>query len=325
MGTYIDSKIITLTSQSATQKRNGTYLSNVLYEMGLFLKDEPDIIHRQVCLQSAQIPYSFYVINYTNSQFKYQLGSGTIFTSSIPVGNYTGNSLITALNTVLTGNGISLAITLSPINGCLTFTHLSSNFTFYDTTYSILQTLGFSESTNYTSTSFILTTPYALNLLGIKILQIRSTQMNMLNYSSIQGGITTLLATIPVSAVPFGMIEYTDKGQNRVTFTNPIIDSIDIEILDGETGNFINFNNQDWTITLCIYLTRLINPPNPAPNVFSGNSIFGLTIKDNQQTAEGGPSDRRPLEEPSKEDKQIAEPAPKPQNKDLQELTFLAE
>ena len=34
MGTYIDSKIITITSQSATQKRNGTYLSNVLYEMG---------------------------------------------------------------------------------------------------------------------------------------------------------------------------------------------------------------------------------------------------------------------------------------------------
>jgi hypothetical protein len=271
MATFVDSKIITLTSQSATVKRNGNYLSNVYYDMNAFIKDEPDIIHRQVTLQSAQIPYSFYVINYTNNQFKYQLASGTIYTSTIPVGNYTGNSLITALKTALTANSITLAITLSSINGQLTFTHATQNFTFYALKYSILPTLGFASGTDYTSASFTITTPFPLNLLGIKVLQVRSTVFNTLNYSSVSGGITTLLATIPVSATPFGMIDFTDKGQTRITFSNSEIDSIDVEILDGETGEFINFNNQDWTMTFCIYLTKVALPPLEPPSTILSN------------------------------------------------------
>jgi hypothetical protein len=315
MGTYIDSKVITITSQSATQKRNGTYLSNVLYEMGAFLKDEHDIIHRQITLQSAQIPYSFYVINYTNNQFKYRLGSGTIFTTSIPVGNYTGNSLITALKAALESNSITLTITLSSINGLLTFSHATTNFTFYNVTYSILQTLGFAENTNYTSASLTLTCPFPLNLLGIKVLQVRSTVLSMLNYSSVSGGITTLLGTIPVNATPFGMIEYTDKGQNKVTFSNTTLDEIDIEILDGETGNFINFNNQDWTMTFCIYLTRLIEPPAPKLNYFKGLPFDAIQ-----------PNSTEPIPEPIKQDiKAKGETIAVPENKDLQELNFLAE
>lgn len=271
MSTYVDSKIITLTSQSATVKRNGNYLSNVFYDMNAFVKDEPDIIHRQITLQSAQIPYSFYVINYTNNQFKYQVATGTIFTSTIPVGNYTGNSLITALKAAMTVNSVTLAITLSSINGTLTFTHLSQNFTFYDVKYSILPTLGFLKNTDYTSSSFTLTTPYPLNLLGIKVLQVRSSVFNTLNYSSVSGGITTLLATIPVSATPFGMIDFNDKGQTRITFSNSEIDSIDVEILDGESGEFINFNNQDWTMTFCIYLTKWASPPLEPPSTILSN------------------------------------------------------
>jgi len=308
MGTYIDSKIITLTSQSATIKKNGTYLSNVEYQLGPFVQDDKDIIHRQITLQSAQIPYSFYVINYTNNQFKYRLGSGTIFTSSIPTGNYTGNSLITALKSALTANSITLAIVLSSIDGKLTFTHASSNFTFYPLTYSILPTLGFATNTTYTSASFTLSGIYPLNLLGIKVLQIRSSLLTMGNYSSIQSGMTTLLGTIPVSCTPFGMIDYTDKGQNRITFSNSSLDAIDIEILDGETGEFINFNNQDWTMTLCVYLTRLIEPPEPQTNHFQGLSLSSL-----QQGTNGSPAPP-PLEKtPNKEP-----------NKDMQELQLLS-
>ena len=319
MGTYIDSKIITITSQSATQKRNGTYLSNVLYEMGAFLKDEPDIIHRQITLQSAQIPYSFYVINSTNNQFRYRLGIGITYTSTIPVGNYNGNSLITALKQALTANSITLTITLSSINGQITFTHASLNFTFLNVANSILPNLGFDDATNYTSSSLTLTAPRPLNLLGIKVLQVRSSVLNMLNYSSVSGGITTLLGTIPVNATPFGMIEYTDKGQNKVSFTNTNLDEIDVEILDGETGNFINFNNQDWTMTFCIYLTRLIEPPPPKLNYFKGLPFDSIQANSSEPIkpdikAQGRSQDFRKVEDQSI-----------PENKDIQELNFLAE
>jgi len=260
MTTYVETKIVALTSQSATVKYNSDFLSNVRYNLGTIYNNDDNIIHKQVQLLTAQIPYSFYVINDTNNQFKYQLGIATIFTSTIPVGNYDGNSLITALETALLANGIILAITLSSIDGRLTFTHASSDFTLYNVTYSILPVLGFLSGTNYTSTSFILTTPYSLNLLGIKTLQIRSSNLIMSNISSVQGGQTTLLSTIPVDCVPFGMMNYIDKGNHLMTIHNDSLDDLDIDLIDGESSNYINFNNQDWCITLAFHITKSIIP-----------------------------------------------------------------
>jgi hypothetical protein len=260
MTTYVETKIVALTSQSATVKYNSDFLSNVRYNLGTIYNNDDNIIHKQVQLLTAQIPYSFYVINDTNNQFKYQLGIATIFTSTIPVGNYDGNSLITALETALLANGIILAITLSSIDGRLTFTHASSDFTLYNVTYSILPVLGFLSGTNYTSTSFILTTPYSLNLLGIKTLQIRSSNLIMSNISSVQGGQTTLLSTIPVNCVPFGMMNYIDKGNHLMTIYNDSLDDLDIDLIDGESSNYINFNNQDWCITLAFHITKTLEP-----------------------------------------------------------------
>jgi len=309
MTSYIETKIVALTSQSATIKYNDSFLSNVFYALGSIFNNDGNIIHTQVQLLNAQIPYSFYVINYTNNQFKYQLGSATIFTSTIPVGNYNGNSLITALKAALTSNLITLTISLSAIDGKLTFTHASSNFTFYSLTYSILPILGFLSGTNYTSTSFTLTTYYPLNLLGIKTLQIRSSNLIMSNISSVQGGQTTLLSTIPVDCTPFGMINYADKGNNLMTIHNDSLDDLQIEIIDGENGEFINFNNQDWCVTLAFHVTRSYEPLNKTTMIDLKNnaSPFPLLAK---------------VEQKEKESKPL-EPLVKPESKDLQELNIL--
>ena len=66
---YIDTKIVSITSQSATIKFNSTFLSNLRYNLGTIVTRDPDIIHRQVQLLNAQIPVSFYVINSTNNEF----------------------------------------------------------------------------------------------------------------------------------------------------------------------------------------------------------------------------------------------------------------
>lgn len=257
MTTYTETKIITLTSQSATIKKNSTFLSHVQYGLGLFIKDEPDILHRQITLLSAQIPYSFYVINYTNNTLVFKIATNPTFTTVfIPVGNYNGNTLCAALKSLfLSALGLTVTCSLSSINGIITITSSTVDFSISSTS-TCLAILGFNSNTTYTSTSNVLTALYPLNLLGIKILQVRSSTLNMLNYSSVEGGITTLLATIPVSAVPFGMIDYVDKGDSKITFTNATLDELELEILDGESGQFINFNNQDWTMTILITLLR---------------------------------------------------------------------
>lgn len=251
---YVETRIISLTSQSATQRFNGEFQSNVYFNFGSIYLSSNDIIHKQVQLLNAQIPYSFYVINYTNNLFRTNL-LGSILTYTIPTGNYSANSLISALKTSL-GNPTGLSITISSIDGKMTFTY-TANFSIYNNfKYSIGNVLGFVNNNNYTSSSFILLSPNPLNLLGIKTLQVRSGNLIMNNVSSIQGGQTTLLTTVPVIAVPFGMIDYNDKSNNLMTIQNDSLDEIYLDIIDGESGEYINFNNQDWCITLAIHLTR---------------------------------------------------------------------
>lgn len=290
-GIYTDTKIVSLTSQSATIKYNGTFLSNLRYSLGSIVPKEPDIIHRQVQLLNAQIPVSFYVINYTNNQFRLKLGAGAFITYSVPVGNYTANSLISAMKTLV--NNANFNIVISTINGCLTFSFTAAMIIDNTITSSIGFVLGFASGT-YNDTAFSITAPHPLNLLGIKTLQIRSVNLVMNNISSVQGGMTTLLATIPVDAVPFGMIEYKDVGNNNITFYNDFLDDLEIEIIDGESGQYINFNNADWCITLAFHLIRKIPSQgtngSPATPPFSNYLAQGPSI-----SSEKGGLGREPL------------------------------
>ncbi len=318
MTTYTDTKIITLTSQSATQKRNGTYLSNIQFEMGQFLKDEPDIIHRQITLASAQIPYSFYVINETNNIYKGMVNLSNDYTCVIPTGNYTANSLCAFLNNYIAVVQLFPSITFSvnKINGKLSMKYPNPtddpNQSLMFRKESTCQDLfGYEKGIDYYGIqvfvsgglSYVeLLSPFALNLLGIKLLQVRSSILNMTNYSSVHNGITTLLQTIPVSCVPFGMIDYVDKGDNKISFSNRTLDELDIEILDGESGAFINFNNQDWTMTLTIHITKLLE----VPTLPTFKSITTTAVSDL-------PEKQADLEKPI---------AP---NKDIQELNLLTQ
>jgi len=278
MTTYTDSKIITLSSNSASVKYNSSFLSNVRFELSNLLKDEKDIMHRQICLQSAQIPYSFYIVNYTCDQFRIRnLSNSITYDYTIPVGNYNATSLITAITSAIATDFPSMVISLNKNNGILSFTN-NSNFTIYNNfQYSIGTILGISNSTNLTSTSNTLTLTYPLNLLGIKVLEVKSSILTLNNISSVSGGQSILLASIPVSAVPFGMIDYSDKGNNQMTFMNTSLDEIDILITDGETGEFVNFNNIGWTMTFIIHLLRTTQPIQ-SNNLFKGISLHSLEI-----------------------------------------------
>lgn len=311
MTSYVETKIVALTSQSATIKYNGNALSNLFYALGNVFSNDDNIIHTQVQLLNAQIPYSFYVINSTNNQFRYRLGIGTTYTSTIPVGNYNGNSLITALKQALAANSITLEITLSSINGKLTFTHASINFTLFSVENSILPILGFDDSINYTSSGLTLTSLYLLNLLGIKTLQVRTNNLIMSNISSVQGGQTTLLSTIPVDCTPFGMINYVDKGSHLMTIHNDSLDDLQIEIIDGESSNFIDFNNADWCMTLAFHITRTLEPIQ-RPTMRS----IVVAPTTSRIALETKPEETKPEEPPLEK---------KPESKDIQELNLLTQ
>jgi hypothetical protein len=270
MTTYIETRVISLNSESADIYKNGTYLSDMVFGFLGLLKDEADILHKQITLANAQIPVSFYIVNYTNNVFVFitnPLGVPVYTTITIPVGNYNSTTLITALYYAILPTGLSMLITISKLTGVLTFSS-TSNYGFRST--SVLTTanqiLGLNKASDLIASmdingNWIATLPFPCNLLGIKQLQVRSSILSMNNFSSNSRGQNTLLATIPVDSGAWGMINFLDTTGNNITFNNTTLDEIDIQIVDAETGKTINFWNSNWTMTLIIHLTRSIQIP----------------------------------------------------------------
>ena len=181
---------------------------------------------------------------------------------TIQVGNYNSTNLFSTITTAIFSiTSQTFNFSVSKITGLITITS-NTNFSLLSSS-TINKILGFKESTTYNATLigslYTLNGVYPMNLLGTKKLQIRSSILSMNNYSSNNGGLNTLLTTIPVNASPFGLIDYTSISNSLITFSNTNLDEIDISISDAEDNNLINFNNQNWTLTLAIYEYKKID------------------------------------------------------------------
>lgn len=247
------------TSRPATTDYATTYLSNMLFSFKGLLKEEPDILYSQVDIVNAQIPVSFYNINYTNNILKYSINGGSILTLTLTRSNYSTTSLIIQLKAQFLAAGYTFVISQDRPTGKLTFTHTAA-FAFYYSGSTALNVLGFSTTTNYSSTALSLTADYPTNLLGIKKLKFASVALSTNSVGSYNGASTSLIGTVPVNSVPFGVILFDNASGRKSFLRNNIIDEIDIQIYD-ENNRFINFNNVDWAITLAITTTRLFKMP----------------------------------------------------------------
>lgn len=248
MTTYIDTKLITLNSLYAV-KNNNSFNSDVLFETNGILVNQSNLEKVELSLLHAEIPASFYNINYTNNTLQIFI-SGSTVNLVIPVGNYDANTLITAIKTAL---GIpSFTITLSVINGVLTFTNPSSFTIFNNAQSKLAPILGFTAASNASVFSTLIAS-FPLNLLGIIRLNINSSQIISSNYTS-KSGSSNMLSTLPVDVASFGLILYENKSNVRQIIRNTDINQIDIQITD-QFGNLVNFNNQDWILLFALFIT----------------------------------------------------------------------
>ena len=271
MNSYTESKLINLSSESANQFFNNSYLSNVSFNTpGLLIKN-PLIARVEISVLHAEIPVSFYTINYSNSWFKYKIDTGPIINVQVQVGNYNANSLITELLTLI--NDANFTIIINKITGVIQFHHNKSFIIYTDNTYPIGKILGFNLNTSYTSTEtplYTLTALYPLNLLGIKKINISSQTLITNNFSSAIGT-TSLINSISVDQPPFGLIVYQNTGGAKFTLSNTDINKIDLALFD-EDFNYINFNNINWSILFSLYITYNI----PMITIPDGNLLPNL-------------------------------------------------
>jgi hypothetical protein len=251
---YVEQRIVILNSNNAV-KNNGDYNSDVVFNFTGILTDEPDIKEVQVSVQNAQIPMSFYNINVYNNILRITYNSVN-YTITLTRGNYNSNTLITEIVSQLAGQLITdITITISGVTGILKFVRAGSlNFTILSTG-TINKTLGFEIGTNYTTTLGVLSAPYPLNLLGILKLKITSLEISTYNFDSSVLGNLNVLATIPIEAGTFGLIQYDNFANIQSIIKNPSLDSFDLQIY-GDDGNLVNFNGIGWNIVLMFAITR---------------------------------------------------------------------
>lgn len=303
MNTYVETKLLSITSSSATIRNNGTFFSNVVFECNNFIKND-SIISLDVGIIHAEIPVSFYVINDYNNQFRFKLFNDPITTVSITNGNYNATSLIDALKIAI--NDTNFLITISKLTGKLTMTHNKSFIMYNNFTNSIGSILGFDTATVNNSVGssnpYTLTPPNMVNLLGAKKLNILSTELNTINYSSEVGSLS-MLSSIAIDQPAYGLIIYENKSGIRHNLKVKDINKVDIQIVD-EYHDFINFNNIDWSMLLCFYITR--------------ENQLVLKDLDMQNLVVSPPKPEQPT------DKNVSQPPEPPKSKDLSQLEFLS-
>ena len=95
MMTVDDTRYISLNTQHCIKKPSvgsginqyeSSFLSQVSFDFKDVLKDADDILYSHVDIVNAQIPVSFYLINYTNNTLSYKINNGVIQTMTIERG-----------------------------------------------------------------------------------------------------------------------------------------------------------------------------------------------------------------------------------------------
>jgi hypothetical protein len=209
---------------------------------------------------NAQIPVSYYIITASNNTFSY-VNLGIIETVVIPVGNYDANTLIVYMNSQLLINNLVFSINSS--TGKLTFSTTAANrdLVVYSSSQSSSYEIFGIGSTNLivagSPSGTIINFPYPLNLLGVKKISIKSTTLSITAFSSVNNNYTDTICTIPADQPAFGMLSYTNQNDlNKNILKQTVIDKIDIQLLD-ENQNYLDMNNLDWTITICLSNERV--------------------------------------------------------------------
>ena len=248
-----DMRFLNLNSSDATHN-NSTYLSDVKFNFRNILSDEVDIKYVTCGVLNAQIPVSFYTVNYTNDYLEFAIDGGITEYFTITRGNYNSNSLITELISQFSTLGYVFSITTSKTTGIMTFNYPTHNFEFFGTS-TLFKILGFVFGTDYSSLDSSLTADHPLNLLGVKRLKINSNALSTNVYDSHGTSLSSNIASIPVNVPAFGLIDYVNSSNAFPVLKAHTVTYIDIQIFD-EDNNLVNFNGINWTITVQLNIYR---------------------------------------------------------------------
>lgn len=221
---------------------NGSFKSKLLLQLPDLTFHNEIIETIYISIQHAEIPASWYNINYTNSNIIINN-----ITYQIPVGNYNANNLITALNVLFP----TYTITYSSITNRYTFSNSTAFTINNNSTSKYIIGLGDTDSTAiFNAGLYTLTLPYNVNFVSIARVNLKSDLFKFYNFN---GGDKSndLFLSIQVNTNINSMINYLNQTQIKFKVDDRNITSFILSLVD-DNGLFINFNNSDSYITFQI-------------------------------------------------------------------------
>ena len=96
--------------------------------------------------------------------------------------------------------------------------------------------------------------PYTCNFNGIQNLNVHMPSVTTKNFNSLTGSVSNIIQSIPIQCGS-NQIYYIKTNDYNFNITTQILDSLNIQIKD-DLGNFINFNNQHFNLTLVFNILK---------------------------------------------------------------------
>lgn len=223
-----------------------------------------------VRIGSAELPYTFQLINSTNNIIIFNYNrSGTITQVSItiPPGNYNAVNILSTMTNLLSAQiviPITWNFTYNRATGLMTFGFAPSDITqttlqFNTISSVMLQCLGFSTKPTatfgYNSGSVLLTSIQNVNMSQINSLYIRSENIKQIqNFESlvVKSDISDILAKIQINVLPMNMIEWINPTDLSVKVSNKYFDSINLYVSSNLNYDDLSFNGLSWSCRITI-------------------------------------------------------------------------
>jgi len=267
---YKPDRIFHLRSEDALIKGQGDYsTTDLYYNIDQNLQPEQDEA-LVVSVNSAEIPYSYFPVNANNKTLKFFESSdgtaGNLASKNdvvLTAGEYNGDELATELQRAIrASNGLNnYTVAFSPATTKITITQpndIAFRFDFINSAKYAYSLLGF-ENAVKTATpaggggAHTLESDTAINIAGDNAIYIRSPLSNINTYESRHGGVSDILAKIPIKV-----------NYNEIIYYEPLVYSFKSQLPAGQSLNdltirltnkyneLIDLNGLDWEFSLTV-------------------------------------------------------------------------
>lgn len=272
LDTHIPNKILYISSAKAMNlSTNAGYNNYVRYFLNPPLPPTPTNIVPNIVLFNAEIPYSFYSVNFNVNKLHYEvldktteavLSSNTLI---IPTGNYNIYQLDSEIQTVYAndtthnlGTTITLAYDIIKNKISIRTTNETYKIRIRFDLSTITELLGFTHADiiTFDNNTAPIISPYVVKVFDYTNLFVVLDNFSLLNSYNNDGKIGGILASIPVMNAG-SLLYYTNNlngAHTNILNYKDSISYIDIRITDGQ-GRDINFNGKHWQIGILFSYT----------------------------------------------------------------------